>query len=73
MNKPMRLFETPDRIGTYTSGYNHAIDDYEKYHNEVINRKEVFDCVVPDDLPDGAYLVMASEFGLEPEDLIEEV
>ncbi len=35
-------------------------------------RKDVFDCVASDDLPDGAYFAMAEEFGLEPEDLIED-
>lgn len=33
-------------------------------------RKDVFDCVAPDDLPDGAYFAMAEEFGLEAEDLM---
>ena len=31
-------------------------------------RKQVFDCVAPDDMPDGAYFAMAEEFGLEPEE-----
>ena len=35
-------------------------------------RKSVFECVASDDMPDGAYFAMAEEFGLEPEDLIEE-
>lgn len=34
-------------------------------------RREVFECVAGD-LPDGAYFAMAQEFGLEPEDLIDE-
>lgn len=33
-------------------------------------RKDVFNAVVDDDAPDGAYFAMAEEFGLEPEDLI---
>lgn len=33
-------------------------------------RKEVFRCVASDDMPDGAYLAMAEEFGLEAEDLV---
>lgn len=35
-------------------------------------RRQVFDCVASDDMPDGAYFAMANEFGLEPEDLITE-
>lgn len=33
-----------------------------------VNR-EVFECVVDEDMPDGAYFAMAAEFGLDPEDL----
>ena len=32
-------------------------------------RRDVFECIAAD-LPDGAYLAMAEEFGLNPEDLI---
>lgn len=35
-------------------------------------RRDVFESVVDDDLPDGAYFAMASEFGLEPEDFIDD-
>lgn len=35
-------------------------------------RRDVFESVVDDDLPDGAYFAMAQEFGLEPVDLIDE-
>ncbi len=35
-------------------------------------RKDIFECVVDDDMPDGAYFALAEEFGLEPEDLVEE-
>ena len=34
-------------------------------------RRDVFECIA-DDLPDGAYFAMAQEFGLEPEDLIDD-
>lgn len=33
-------------------------------------RKDVFNAVADDDMPDGAYFAMAEEFGLEPEDLV---
>lgn len=32
-----------------------------------VNR-EVFETIVDEDTPDGAYFAMAAEFGLEPED-----
>lgn len=32
-------------------------------------KRDVFEAVVDDDMPDGAYFAMAEEFGLEPEDL----
>jgi hypothetical protein len=35
-------------------------------------KKAVFESVVDDDMPDGAYFAMAEEFGLEPEDLVSE-
>lgn len=35
-------------------------------------RRSVFECVADDDMPDGAYFAMAQEFGLEPEDLVDE-
>jgi hypothetical protein len=35
-------------------------------------RKDVFKCVAPGDMPDGAYFAMAEEFGLEPEDLVDD-
>ena len=35
-------------------------------------RRDVFESVVDDDLPDGAYFAMAQEFGLEPEDFIDD-
>jgi hypothetical protein len=31
--------------------------------------KAIFESVVDDDMPDGAYFAMAEEFGLDPEDL----
>jgi hypothetical protein len=35
-------------------------------------RKSVAECIVPDDLPDGAYFAMMEEFGVSAEDLCEE-
>ena len=46
--------------------------EFKHIHKDKKVRKEVFECVASDDMPDGAYFAMAEEFGLEPEDLIEE-
>ena len=34
-------------------------------------RRDVFEAVADDDMPDGAFFAMADEFGLEPTDLID--
>lgn len=34
-------------------------------------RRELFETVADDDMPDGAYFALAEEFGLSPEDLNE--
>lgn len=40
--------------------------------NDIEVNRAVFESVVDDDMPDGAYFAMAQEFGLDPEDLIDD-
>ena len=45
--------------------------EFKKISKDKKVRRQVFECVAGDDMPDGAYFAMAEEFGLEPEDFID--
>lgn len=64
---------------TLTTLMQHIMD---KHHNVPANinwnkitlesRKAAFEMAVDDDTPDGAYFAIAEEFGLSPEDLVDD-
>jgi hypothetical protein len=54
-------------FATYSSMVQHENAAHQSMDKAVA--KDVFECVAAD-LPDGAYLAMAGEFGLDPEDLV---
>lgn len=71
-----RRFKTPNDLYQHDRMKHNlrreAEDDFSKWRQnaDVRTRREVFESVVDEDMPDGAYFAMAQEFGLDPEDLI---